>query len=96
MQVSQSIKQDDAEMMKLLKAREGMPNTKLKFDNIFDAVVNSKEEAKRLQEESDELIKDRDVNELNGLFSKLRNPNKQSAFGILNHIKTNQNIDNET
>lgn len=95
-QVYHSIEQEDAEMVKLVKASKGQPEINLEFDNIFDVVANSKEEAKRLKEESDELIKDRDVNELTGRFSKLPIRRKRAAFGILNHISANQNIDEET
>jgi hypothetical protein len=97
-QVSHSIEQEDAEMVKLVKDREGQPEivANLEFDNIFEVVANSAEEAKRLQEESDEFIKDRDVKELTGVFSKLSPQRKRAAFYILNHIRANQNIDDET
>ena len=89
--------EDDAEMVKLVKDRERQPESEanLEFVNIFDVVAHSKEKAKQLLEESDESIKDRDVNELIGLLSKLPTLRKRAAFGILNHIRANQNIDDE-
>ena len=93
---SDSLK-EEAELLKLVKERERQPEipANLEFDNIFDVVADTKEEAKRLQEASDELIKDRDVNEL-GLFSTLPPRRKRAAFGILNHLSTSQNIDDES
>ena len=56
----------DAELLELVREKEGQPEIQdnLEFDNIFDVVANTKEEAQRLKEESDESIKNRDVNEL--------------------------------
>lgn len=70
--VSDSL-EEDAELLKLVKDRERQPEipAKLEFNNIFDVVANTKEEAKRLQEDSDELINERDVSELKRLFSTL-------------------------
>ena len=58
----------DAELLKLLREREGQPEIEanLEFDNIFDVVANTKEEAQRLKAESDDLIKNRDINEPSG------------------------------
>lgn len=97
-QPSHCIEQEDAELVKLVKVSEEQPETeaKLDFDNIFDVVADSKEEAERLQEQSDELIKERDVNELNGLFPQLPSRRKRAAFGILSQIRANQNIDDES
>ena len=97
-QVSRSSEQEDAKLVKLVMEREDQPETEanLEFDNIFDVVANSTEEAKQLQEESDELIKDRDASELKGLFSTLPPKRNRAACGILKHIRTNQNIDDET
>jgi len=90
--------EEDAELMKLVKGRERQPeiSANLEFDNIFDVVANTKEESKRLQELSDELIKDRDVSELKGLFSRLPPRSKRAASGILNHLRASQNIDDES
>lgn len=95
--VSHSIEQEDAEMMKLVEEREGQTEIKanLEFDNIFDVVTNSTEEAKQLQEYSDQHIKDREANKLKG-FPNLPTLRKQAASRIINHIKANQNIDDET
>ncbi|OES24410.1 hypothetical protein BFV94_4496 [Alteromonas macleodii] len=58
----------DAELLKLLREREGQPEIEanLEFDNIFDVVANTKEGAQRLKAESDDLIKNRDINEPSG------------------------------
>ena len=93
-----SIKQEDAEMLGVVKDNEGMPEAEmnLEFDNIFDVVAKSKEEAKRLKEESDEKIKERGAIEPGGLSSKLPPLTKRTALSILNHIRAIQNVDDET
>ena len=44
--------EEDAELLKLVKEREGQPEIEanLKFDNIFDVVASTKEEAQRLKQ----------------------------------------------
>lgn len=90
--------EEDAELLKLVKERERQPEiaANLEFDNIFDVVATTKEEAKRLQEVSDELIRDRDISELKGLFSTLPPKRKRTALAILNHLRASQNIDDES
>ena len=97
-QSSHCIEQEDAELVTIVKAREEQSEIQanLGFDNIFDVVADSQEEAKRLQEESDELIKKRDVKVQNELFQQLPSRRKRVAFGILSHIRANQNIDDES
>lgn len=80
-EVSHNIEQEDAD---------------LEFDNIFDVVANSTEEAERLREESDEFIKDRATKELKEIIPQLPPRRKRAALGILNHIKTIKNIDDES
>lgn len=63
-------------------------------EQVFKSI--EQEEAKRLQEESDELIKDRDANEQKVFFSTLPPKRQRAAFGILNYLRANQNIDDET
>ena len=57
---------EDAELRDLVKDRNGQPEIQanLEFDNIFEVVANTKEEAQRLKEASDKLIQNRDTNEL--------------------------------
>ena len=56
-QASESL-EEDAELQELVKDSEEQPEiqAKLEFDNIFEVVARTKEEAKRLKEESDDLI----------------------------------------
>lgn len=97
-EVSHNIEQEDAELVKLVKERLKQPETEanLEFDNIFDVVANSTEEAERLRKESDEFIKDRDIKERKELIPQLPPRSKRAALGILNHINTIKNIDDES
>lgn len=92
-----SIKQEDVEMLGEVKDNEGMPEAEmnLEFDDISDGIAKSSEGAKRLKEESDETIKERDVNKLRALSSKSSPLTKQTALSILNHIRAIQNVDDE-
>lgn len=58
----------DVELLKLLREREGQFEIEVnfEFDNIFDVVVNIKEGVQWLKVEFDDLIKNRDINELSG------------------------------
>jgi len=97
-QVSHSVEQEDAELERQVKASEEEQETgaNLELDNIFDVVANSTEEAERLRKESDEFIKDRAIKELKELTPQLPPRRKRAALGILNHIHTIKNIDDES
>lgn len=67
----------------------------IEFANIFELIANSKEEALRLKEESDGLIQKRVFN--NPRMERLMLPrrHKKSAKDIFDHIRSNQNVDDE-
>lgn len=94
---SESI-EENAELLKLLREIEGQPEieTSLEFDNIFDVVASTKEEAQRLKKESDDLIKNRDINEPSRERSILPTKSKITALRILNHIRANGSMNNES
>jgi len=78
--------------------KEGQPEIQanLEFDNIFEVVASSKEEAQRLKQESDELIQNKSINE--AIIERLVLPRRQkrAALGILDHIRINQNVNDES
>lgn len=88
--------EDNTELLKLV--REGQPaiEADLEFDNIFDVVANTKEEAQRLKKESDDLIKNRDINEPSRERSMLPTKSKITALRILNHIRENGSMNDES
>ncbi|APD84791.1 hypothetical protein BM527_01060 [Alteromonas sp. Mex14] len=88
--------EDDTELLKLV--REGQPEIEadLEFDNIFDVVVNTKEEAQRLKKESDDLIRNRDINEPSRERSMLPTKSKIAALQVLDHIRANEGVNNES
>ena len=90
--------EEDAELLKLLREREGQPEIEanLEFDNIFDVVANTKEEAQRLKKDSDDLIKKRDINEPSKERSMPPTRSKIAALRILDHIRASGNVDNES
>ena len=90
--------EEDAELLELVKEKEGQPEIEanLKFDNIFDVVASTKEEAQRLKKESDDLIKNRDFNEPSRERSMLPTKSKITALRILNHIRANGSMNSES
>jgi len=90
--------EEDAELLEAVKEREGQPEIKanLKFDNIFDVVANTKEEAQRLKEESDRSIMNRDANEPSRERSMLPTTSKIAALRILDRIRANGSMNNES
>jgi len=90
--------EEDARLGELLKDREKQPEIEanLEFDNIFEVVANTKEEAQRLKEESDELIQSRNINEAVRERSMLPTRYQRAALSILDHIRANQNVNNES
>lgn len=94
--VSESL-EEDAELREFAKDREGQPEIQanLEFDNIFEVVVNTKEEALRLKEPSDKIILNRNINESERKRSMLPTRYKRAALSILDHIRENQNVNNE-
>jgi len=95
-QASESL-EEDAELQELVKDSEEQPEiqAKLEFDNIFEVVARTKEEAKRLKEESDDLIQNRNIKESRTERSMLPKRHKRVASGIIDHIKSNQNANDE-
>lgn len=95
-QASESL-EEDAELQELVKDSELQPEIQanLEFDNIFEVVVSTREEAQRLKEESDELIQNRNIKESRTERSMLPKRHKGVASGILDHIKSNQNANDE-
>lgn len=89
---------EDAELLKLVKEREGQPEIEanLKFDNIFDVVASTKEEAQQLKKESDDLIRNRDISEPSRECSMLPTKSKIAALRILDHIRANEGVNNES
>ncbi|AMJ98450.1 hypothetical protein [Alteromonas sp. MmMcT2-5] len=89
--------EEDAELRELVKDRAGQPEIQanLEFGNIFEVVANTKEEARQLKEESDKLIQNRNINEAIRERSMLPTRHKRAASGILDHIKSNQNVNDE-
>ncbi len=89
---------EGAELLEQVREREGQPEieTSLEFDNIFDVVASTKEEAQRLKKESDDLIKNRDINEPSRERSILPTKSKITALRILNHIRANGSMNNES
>jgi len=69
----------------------------LSVDNIFDAATDDKDDALQLEPVPDELIKQRNASELNGLFKGGESLSKinSAAKSILSHIKAEQSIDDE-
>jgi len=94
--VSESL-EEDAELRELAKGREEQPEIQanLEFDNIFEVVADTKEEAQRLKEASDKIILNRNINESGKNRSMLPTRYKRAALGILDHIRENQNVNNE-
>lgn len=94
---SESI-EEDAELLELVRERKGQPEIQanLEFDNIFDVVANTKEEAQRLKEESDRSIMNRDSNEPSRERSMVPTRSKIAALRILDHIRANGNMNNES
>lgn len=90
--------EEGAELLEQVREREGQPETEtsLEFDNIFDVVASTKEEAQRLKKESDDLIKNRDFNEPSRERSILPTKSKITALRILNHIRANGSMNNES
>ncbi|QGX63048.1 hypothetical protein [Alteromonas mediterranea] len=68
----------------------------LEFDNIFEVIANTKEEAQRLKEESDKLIQNRNINESGKKRSALLTRYKRAALSILDHIRANKNLNDES
>ena len=88
--------EEDAELLELV--REGQPEIEadLEFNNIFDVVANTKKEAQRLKEESDRSIMNRDANEPSRERSMLPTKSKIAALRILDHIRANGSMNNES
>lgn len=79
-QASESL-EEDAELQELVKDSEEQPEIQanLEFDNIFEVVVSTKEEAQRLKEESDDLIQNRNIKESRTERSMLPKRHKRVA-----------------
>lgn len=90
--------EEDTELRELVREREEQPEIQanLEFDNIFDVVANTKEEAQRLKEESDRSIMNRDANEPSRERSILPTRSKIAALRILDHIIANGNVKDES
>ncbi len=86
-----------AELLGLVKDRERQPEIQanLELDNIFEVVANTKDEALRLKKASDELIKNRNIDESRTERSVLSRGHKRAALDILDHIKLNQSVNDE-
>ena len=61
----------------------------LEFDNIFEVIANTKEE-------SDKLIQNRNINESGKKRSVLPTRYKRAALSILDRIRANQNVNDES
>ena len=90
--------EDDAELLKLVREREGQSEIEanFEFDNIFDVVANTKEEALQLKEESDRSIMNRDANEPSRERSMPASRSKIAALRILDHIRANESVNDES
>ena len=96
-QASEILK-EDAELRDLVKGREGQSEIQanLEFDNIFEVVANTKEEAQQLKEKSEKLIKNRNINETIRERSKLPTRCTRVALSIFDYIRANQNVNDES
>lgn len=93
---------EDAELAQIVRDRDGQEEVaaNLEYDNIFDAVTDNKEEAEKLKSQSDKAIKKRDVRQLKGMYKPQTDESienfKGAALGILEHIKAEQDISDES
>tara|TARA_R110000868_G_scaffold125790_3_gene332066 strand:- start:186 stop:812 length:627 start_codon:yes stop_codon:yes gene_type:complete len=90
---------EDAELIKIVKEREEQDeiSANLEYDNIFDVIADSSDEANALKEQSDKMIKDRDAFELKGLARNHSDAQQieGAAKGMLAKIKATQEVSDE-